>query len=77
MTNITLSRLDRGIAVGLAVIFIAAGIIGIVMGVARYQWMFVLVTLASIWWGAVWMRVAVKGRRLQFRELLWPFIIRR
>lgn len=73
MIKATVSRLDRGVAVGLAVIFIAAGIIGVVLGVAKDQWLSILVALASIWWGSVWVHVAVKGRRLQFGELLWPF----
>jgi 1,4-dihydroxy-2-naphthoate octaprenyltransferase len=76
MTKIAVSKLDRGVAVGLAIIFIAAGITGIVMGVAKYQWLLVLIGLVSIWWGSVWTRVAVKGRRLQFSEILWPFLRR-
>jgi hypothetical protein len=76
MTKSTLSKLDRGIAVGLAVIFIAAGITGIIMGIARYHWLLVLIGLVSVWWGSVWTRVAAKGRRLQFLETLWPFLRR-
>jgi hypothetical protein len=76
MNKSTLSKLDRGVAGGLAVIFIAAGIAGIAMGMARHHWLLVLVGLISVWWGSVWARVAVKGRRLQFSEILWPFLRR-
>lgn len=67
------SKLERLIAIGLAVIFIAAGIFGVVAGGTRHQWMVVLVGLISIWWGSVWIRVAYKRRRLVSGELLWPF----
>jgi hypothetical protein len=73
MTKVALSRLDRGIAAGLAVIFIVAGIIGVVIGLASSRWVMDLVGLISIWWGCIWMGVACKGRRLQSCELLWPF----
>ncbi|MGH8307704.1 MAG: hypothetical protein ACRER0_05455 [Gammaproteobacteria bacterium] len=73
MNKAGLSKLDRIVAILLAVIFLAAGIIGVVAGAVKDQWMLMLVGLASIWWSSVWMRVAYRGRRLDSSELLWPF----
>jgi hypothetical protein len=76
MKKLALSRLDRGVAVGLAMIFMAAGTVGLIAVGAGFRRLLILVGLASIWWGCVWMRVALKDRRLQFGELLWPFFWR-
>ena len=68
-----LSKLDRIVATGLAAVFMTAGVTGVAAGGATHQWAVAIVGLASIWWSTVWMRVAYKGRRLESRELLWPF----
>ncbi|MGH8281357.1 MAG: hypothetical protein ACRERZ_04110 [Gammaproteobacteria bacterium] len=73
MNKAGLSKLDRIIAILLAAVFMAGGILCGMAGVLKHQWTLLLVGLASIWWSSVWMRAAYKAHRLDIRELLWPF----
>jgi hypothetical protein len=66
------SKVDRYIAFGLAFLWIAASVIGIAMGVLRGRWTVILVSLLGLGYGVVWLRAARLGRRVRFKEALWP-----
>ncbi|MDE2345871.1 MAG: hypothetical protein KGL13_05330 [Gammaproteobacteria bacterium] len=73
MNRSRLTPLERGLAAGLAGVFLLAGAFALLAGAARHRWIIAVVAIAAIWWGSVWARVAYKGRKLGAGELFWPF----
>ena len=73
MNRSQLTPLERGLAAGLAGVFLLAGTVALLAGAARHHWLISVAAFAAIWWGTVWARVVYKGRKLEAGELLWPF----
>jgi hypothetical protein len=59
-----LSRIDRGISVGLAIVFLLAGSGGITVGVIHSHLPLLLVSVLIAAWGAAWAAVAWRGQLL-------------
>jgi len=59
----------------LAIVWLCAGFVAIVLGVNMSRWLPVVIGVAAIWYGLVWMRVVRKGRQLTIREALMPWRI--
>jgi len=60
----------------LAVVWLCAGSVALVIGVFTPRWLLVVVGLAALWYGVVWVFVVRQGRQLTAREVLMPWRIR-
>jgi len=60
----------------LAVVWLCAGLVALVIGVFTPRWLLVVVGLAALWYGVVWVFVVRQGRQLTAREALMPWRIR-
>jgi len=67
------SRRDRFIAVALAVVWIFASTIAILLSFRRGHWSLLLVGVLGLSCGFLWFKAARAGRRLHWREGLWPW----
>jgi hypothetical protein len=65
-----LRRAERGVALLVAVVWLVAGALAVVLGLQRRAALPVLLGAAAAWYGLVWVRVVRTGRRL---ERLSPF----
>jgi hypothetical protein len=59
----------------LALIWLCAGSAALVIGVLTAHWLLVVLGLAGLWYGVVWVYVARRGRQLTAREALMPWRI--
>jgi len=64
------------VAVGLAVIWIGAGLTAIVLGLRCGRWAIVLLGTLGLWYGMLWVRAVRLGRRLHRGEGIWPWRLR-
>jgi len=71
--NGTLSRLERGLAVALSVIWLAGGAFALYLALARSHWVMAFVALGALVYGAAWLRVAARARLLTWVELIAPW----
>lgn len=71
--NLTFSALDRMIAFALALTWIGAGLLGTWFGLRHRSWAGWIIGLLGLWYGILWARAVRKGRRLHWRESLWPW----
>lgn len=60
----TLSKVDRGVSVALAVVWLVAGSVGLVAGAIRASLPLMLVSLFVLAWGVAWALFAWRGRLL-------------
>lgn len=59
-----LSKIDRGVSVVLALIFLVAGVAGVVVGAIHSNFLLLVVSVLVAGWGGVWAAVAWRGRLL-------------
>ena len=59
-----LSKIDRGVSVALAVVWLVAGFAGLAAGALRASVPLMLVSLFVVAWGVAWALVALRGRLL-------------
>jgi len=64
------SPADQLLAFALALLWIAAGVVGIVLGLHRGRWTALVVGIFALGYGIVWLRAARVGRRLTLAEAL-------
>jgi len=69
----TLSRLERGVAVGLAAIWLAGGACAMYVALVHGRWGLGFVGLAAVLYGAAWLRVAARSRLLTWHEFIAPW----
>jgi hypothetical protein len=67
------STVDRVVAVGASAIWIGASVAAILLGLRRGHWNALIIGTLGLWYGILWLRAARKGRRLQWREAIWPW----
>jgi hypothetical protein len=72
-TRGNLSRVNRGVAFSLALVWLGAGITGIVLGLSRGNVSLLVVALAAVVYAVLWIRVAARSRLLTWRELATPW----
>lgn len=68
-----LSIVNRAIALALAVVWLGAGVVGIVLGLIHGQLLLVLLALFAISYAVLWVRVVAHSRLLTWRELVAPW----
>jgi hypothetical protein len=68
-----LSIVNRAIALALAVVWLGAGVVGIVLGLIHGQLLLVVPALFAILYAALWARVVARSRLLTWRELIVPW----
>ena len=68
-----LSNLNRAIALALAVVWLGAGVVGIVLGLKHGQLLLVVLALFAISHAILWFRVVTRSRLLTWRELIVPW----
>ncbi len=73
MTSRRLPRTVRIVGAMLAAIWLCAGSAVLVVGAMERHWIYVLVAIGALWYGAVWVSVARQGRQLTAREALTPW----
>ena len=61
-----LSKVDRGVSVALAVVWLVAGFVGLAAGAIRASLPLMLGSLFVLAWGVAWALVAWRGRLLGF-----------
>ena len=71
--NGTLSRLERGVAVGLSMIWLAGGAVALYLAIVQGRWVMGLVALGALTYGAAWLRVATRSRLLTWPEFIAPW----
>jgi hypothetical protein len=65
-----LSTVNRAIALTLAVVWLGAGLAGIVLGLIKGHLLLALLALFAILFAVLWFRVVARSRLLIWRELL-------
>jgi hypothetical protein len=68
-----LSKINRLVALVLALIWLLAGALTVVLGLVKRQWLLPALGVFAFWYGLVWLRVVREGRQLRWREALWPW----
>lgn len=68
-----LSSFNRAIALALAVVWLGAGVAGIVLGLIHGQLLLVVLALLAISYAVLWFRVVARSRVLTWRELVVPW----
>ena len=63
-----LSRIPRIVAGVIGIIWIAAGLVAVILGVPARQWGTVLLGALAVYFGGIWWHVARTGR-----YVAWPF----
>jgi hypothetical protein len=69
----TLSPPERGLAVGLAVLWLCGGAFALYFALIHSRWGMGLVALTALIYGAAWLRVAALSRLLTWPELIAPW----
>jgi hypothetical protein len=59
-----LGRAERGVALVIAIVWLAAGALAVGLGIQRRAVVPALLGVAAVWYGLVWVRVVRTGRRL-------------
>ncbi len=60
---------NRSVAAVLALIWIAAGFVGLWISISKSQIIPIIISFLAVAYGGLWIRVAQKGRRLDWQ--LW------
>ena len=68
-----LSIVNRAIALALAVVWLGAGVVGIVFGLMHGHLLLVVLALFAISYAFLWFRVVARSRLLTWRELVVPW----
>ena len=68
--RLKLNKANRIVALVLGLIWIAAGIVIVALGLSKRRWVLPVLGAVAIWYGLVWIRVMREGRRLQWLEAL-------
>jgi hypothetical protein len=68
-----LSSVNRAIALALAVVWLGAGVAGIVLGLIHGRLLLVVLALFAISYAVLWFRVVARSRLLTWRELVVPW----
>jgi hypothetical protein len=71
------SRTVRIVSGLLAIVWLCAGFVAIVVGVNMSRWLLVVIGVATLWYGLLWVRVVRQGRQLTIREALMPWRVER
>jgi len=66
-------RVNRMAALALALVWIIAGTLGLVLGILGRLWVLPVVGCLAIGYGVLWLRVSRRGKRLGWREAFWPW----
>jgi hypothetical protein len=66
-------RTVRIVGAVLAMVWLCAGVLGLVFGAIEQHWLLVVAGLMAAWYGVMWFYVARQGRRLTLREALMPW----
>jgi hypothetical protein len=61
----------------LAIVWLCAGFVAIVVGVNMSRWLLVVIGVVALWYGLLWVRVVRQGRQLTIREALTPWRVGR
>ena len=68
-----LSTVNRTIALAVAIVWLGAGVVGIVLGLIHDQLLLVVLALFAISYAVLWFRVVARSRLLTWRELVVPW----
>jgi hypothetical protein len=68
-----LSTVNRTIALAVAIVWLGAGVVGIVLGLKHDQLLLVVLALFAISYAVLWFRVVARSRLLTWRELVVPW----
>jgi hypothetical protein len=68
-----LSTDNRAIALALAVVWLSAGLAGIVLGLIKGHFLLAVLALFAISYAVLWFRAVARSRLLTWRELLVPW----
>ena len=68
-----LSSVNRAIALALAVVWLGAGVAGIVLGLIHGRLLLAVLALFAISYAVLWFRVVARSRLLTWRELVVPW----
>jgi hypothetical protein len=68
-----LSRLERWLAIALALVWLGGGIAALVLAVAESRWSLGACALLALPYGAAWLRIAARARLLTWAELVAPW----
>ena len=72
-TRNKLGGVNRAAALVLALVWLCAGITGIVLGVVHGHWLLVAIAIFAIWYAVVWFSIVARSRLLTWRELIAPW----
>jgi len=72
-TRSRLGGVNRAVALALAIVWLCAGVAGIVLGFVHGPLLLVAIALFAIWYAALWFRVVARSRLLTWRELATPW----
>ncbi len=64
---------DRAVALLLAVIWLAAGLTAIFLGIENRRWALCAAALFALFYGVLWARVAARERLLTWRDVVAPW----
>jgi len=72
-TRSRLGGVNRAVALALAIVWLCAGVAGIVLGFVHGPLLLVAIALFAIWYAVLWFRVVARSRLLTWRELATPW----
>jgi hypothetical protein len=73
LRNRKLSRLDRAVAIGLSLLWLAAGTVSLCLALASARWAWTVAALVALIYGLAWLRIARLARPLSWPELVVPW----
>lgn len=68
-----LSPMSRSVAALLALVWIGAGGVSLILALVHARWLLALLAVVAILYGIAWARVAARGRLLRPRDLATPW----
>jgi hypothetical protein len=72
-TRLKLTRINRIVALVLALIWLIAGTTAVVLGFMQRRLLLPALGTVAIWYGLLWLRVFREGKQLQWRDALRPW----
>jgi ABC-type transport system involved in cytochrome bd biosynthesis fused ATPase/permease subunit len=73
MSKRALSKVERAVALCLALVWITVGCTAAYFALVRSRWLIAAAALAAIVYGMAWVRVALLARLLTWKEILVPW----
>jgi hypothetical protein len=73
MARLKLTKLNRTVALILALLWLAAGAAAITIGIRKKLWLLIVLGIFAAWYGLIWLRVFRERKQLRWPDGLLPW----